>query len=263
MIKKVPSDSDFNLIEIDKINLYCYENIAFEYDSELHQTCRDFDEAGKVGLKSLSKLECFQNLSSFKYLDIGVGTGSSLEVLLPWLSKSNAHITVLDISPKMIDVCKKKFDSKIHRYEISSIFDFDSKGKFDLIVSTLCDPFLTTQFLKKVRNLLSHDGVLFLTLPTRTWAEKIRKDSLDSTKTIFHNKDRHQFEGYSFCWSKSVLIAYMEQQGFYVYDTKVITIGLVEKKKNTLSKLNMQLGAMNPREPLLLNIIASTQKEPH
>lgn len=246
-------DLNIKTSDIDAINLKCYDEIAVEYGDLSHETCRDFDSGTVCFLKKAIKHNELSELKdAFRYLDVGVGTGVSLDILMPWLEEKKANIEVLDISEKMLEINKAKYDNRISKYHHLSIHNFDNPLKYDLIVGALCDPFLTKDFLQIMKKSLTIGGILLLTFPTHTWAKKIRKDNI--IQTTFHNKQRVKHISYSFCWSKSDLIKYAESIGLYNSYSRVVMVDDINKQKK-IGKLNADLLLTEKRVPMLLTLI--------
>jgi 2-polyprenyl-3-methyl-5-hydroxy-6-metoxy-1,4-benzoquinol methylase len=244
---------DIETSEIDAVNLKCYNEIAIEYGDLSHETCRDFDSGTICFLKKALKCnEVVELKNGFNYLDVGVGTGVSLDFLMPWLKEKKANIEVLDISEKMLEINKSKFGDKISEYHHTSIHNFNSEKRYDLIVGALCDPFLTKDFLLIMKKSLNDGGILLITFPTNTWSKKVRKENV--FQTIFHNKDRIKHTSYSFCWSKSDLIKYAESIGLYNSYSRVVMVDDVSKLKN-ISTLNSNLLLTEKKVPMLLTLI--------
>lgn len=245
-----------NVKKVDSLNLKCYEKIADEYDSHNHETCRDFDTGSECFLQKAIKLNTFKK--GFRYLDIGVGTGRSLEFLMPWLKEMKANVEVLDISPKMIKATRNKFGDKIKKYHTISIHNFQPEKKYDLVFAALCDPYLTKDSIKKFKQCLTEDGILFMTMPTNTWARKVRKRNIH--QTTFHDLKRNKHSSYSFCWSKGDLIKFVESVGLINHYSKVILIDEVKKVKKKLGNLNWSLSQKEKRIPMLLTLVFLNKK---
>lgn len=242
-----------NIEDIDKVNKLCYDNIANEYADSTHETCRDFDSGTICFLKKAIKSNELTELKNgFNYLDIGVGTGVSLDFLFPWLEEKKAKVEILDISENMLNICKDKFGDKISNYFHTSIHNFIPTKKYDLIVGSLCDPFLTNEAIGIIKKSLTSNGVLLITLPANTWAKKVRKENIQ--QTTFHNSKREKNISYSFCWNKGDLIKYTEQNGFYMKYCNVILVDEIKKRKN-LSSLNESLLVSESKVPMLLTLI--------
>jgi len=244
---------NLSIENIDKQNLVCYDAIANEYGNEEHETCRDFDAGTHCFLEKIIKQNEISGLrNGLNYLDIGVGTGVSLDYLMPWLIEKNANIDVLDISKAMLSIVEQKFGKKINSYIHSSIHNFNTEKKYDLIVSTLCDPFLTLETITKVKDLLSNEGIALITIPTNTWAKKVRKENIN--QTVFHDTNRNKHISYSFCWSKADLIRKFEDAGLYNVYSRVILIDDINKKRS-ISKINKTLIQNEKRMPMLLTLM--------
>ena len=240
--------------DIDELNLLCYETIADEYGDETHETCRDFDKGTEFFLlEAINNPICSSLPKGFNYLDVGVGTGVSVQVLMNWLTEMNAQVDVLDISKKMLEITEKKFGNKIDNYIHTSIHKFESNKKYDLIVASLCDPYLTESSIKVYKNILKEDGILLLTLPTNTWAKSVRKENIQ--QTTFHDKHGNKYISYSFCWSKSDLIKLVESNGLYNYSSRVILVEEIKEKKPKIGKINNALLSKGRRIPMLLTLI--------
>lgn len=246
------SETNFDLAEIDNQNKKCYDAIGNEYGDVNHKTCRDFDTGSRLFIeKMISQFPLRETKKGFNYLDIGTGTGVSLDAILPWLKEKNATVDVLDISEKMIEVLKEKYKEEVDNYFLKSIHNFYSSKKYDLIVATLCDPYLTTTAIEKIKKILSKDGILIITLPTNTWARKIRKDAI--YKTTFHDNNRTKHVSFSFCWNKSDLIKVFESSGLYMIYSSVFLLEDIEKHKE-ISDLNKTLLLEESKVPLLLSL---------
>lgn len=244
---------NYKLEEIDKANKLCYDAIGSEYGNANHETCRDFD-AGTICFlkKAINQSELKDFNDGFNYLDLGIGTGVSLDFLYSWLESKKANIDVLDISVKMLDFVKSKYEDKVSNYYHTSIHNFKPEKKYDLIVGSLCDPFLTPEALQIMKKSLSPEGVLLITIPSNNWAKKVRSANLQ--QTTFHDNKRNKHISYSFCWSKSDLIKYAEQNGLYITYARVILIDEIKKKKE-ISSINSNLILNEKRVPMLLSLI--------
>ncbi len=75
-------------------------------------------------------LELLDIKPKMKVLDIGCGTGRNI----PFFLKRNCKITAVDISPKMIDVVKSKFDGEVN-YKVSNFLRVNEK--YDIIIASI------------------------------------------------------------------------------------------------------------------------------
>jgi len=245
--------------KIDTQNMLCYDNIANEYDDDTHTTCRNFEYfTSEVLNYFFTSCEIKENM---KYLDIGVGTGKTLEVKLDnnitvveFLEKKRCIIDVLDISEKMIQVTKRKFNNKINNYIQKSIFDFKPENKYDIIIAALCDPFLTRDFIKVASDILKINGYLVLIFPSLSWAKQVRSNC-SITKTIFNSLEGERHIGFSFCWDENNLWRYLKKNGFY---NKTLTKYYLKELggNNSMSKINEGIFSINKNARFCTTIIS-------
>jgi SAM-dependent methyltransferase len=235
---------EISKIIIDKTNHICYNDIANEYDDDDHATCRDFNYCTSVFLNEFFTSPKHKIKNNMKYLDIGVGTGKTLEtkfnnsnnLLIDLLIEKKCSIDVLDFSEKMIEIVKNKFGDKINNYINESIFDFKSEIKYDIIVAALCDPYLTREFLDIASKILENGGHLILTYPSTSWAKQTRENS-NINKIIYKNKNGKKYDSYSFCWEATNLLEYLKKSG--LHNKKLNNYFLKELKENkNMSALN-------------------------
>lgn len=103
-----------------------------------------------------------EQIQNKKILDIGCGTG----VLTKFLLNLNAkEIWGIDISPKMIEIAKKKFsENKICHFICEDILSYNSKNKFDTIIIYNAYPHLphTQALVNKINFLLNENGLLII-----------------------------------------------------------------------------------------------------
>lgn len=244
---------------IDETNYDCYNNIANEYDDDDHTTCRDFDYCTSAFLNEFftsHKIEV-----NMRYLDIGVGTGKTLETkinndksLIDLLVERNCRIDVLDISDKMIEIVKNKFHDKINNYIIKSIFKFMPEIKYDIIVAVLCDPYLTDGFLNIASKILETSGYLILTYPSVSWAKQVRGDS-NANKMIFNSKNGERYCSFSFCWEEINLWKRLKK--IWLQTKKLNNYFLKELKENRyMSDINNNILSKNNDAGFCIGIVS-------
>ncbi len=100
-----------------------------------------------------------------KVLVIGSGSGE----FVAWLAKARADVTAIDISQECIDFTRqtaKKFQVDI-KTMVSSIEDFNSDEKFDIIVATDVIEHVEDDYnaCKKIHSMLASDGRIVITVP--------------------------------------------------------------------------------------------------
>lgn len=116
--------------------------------------------------KEQSSLDERRNFLSFldikegeKVLDLACGTGVITPLLL---EKSKCQVTAIDLSPKMIEIAKKKYhDSPLMKFISADFYNFN-EGKYDWIIVFNAYPhFLNREaFKEKVLELLNENGKL-------------------------------------------------------------------------------------------------------
>lgn len=244
---------------IDSANHYCYEKLAFEYDSMEHSTCRNFDEANYVFLEHALKIISLEKPLS--YLDVGVGTGISIESIETILANQGrsledvfSEIDVLDISKNMLKVTKGKFADRINNYLHTSIHNHTANKKYGLIVSTLADPFLTKDVFNKFQKLMKVDAHLILSFPSYGWTKAINR--ANRNETIFHNSEGEKLSSYSFCWSEKSILKILKKYNFEL--RRLDLIGL--DKIKDLSDINRGVFGIPKERSFLTGVIAIKRK---
>jgi ubiquinone/menaquinone biosynthesis C-methylase UbiE len=151
-------------------HLGTYDDLALEYyDSKLHPTCANFREGSRnllvPWLRELGR-------SDARILEVGAGCS----IVSEWLTEDKRSVlrfVATDLSPNML------------RYSTdhSSHADFvvcDARqlpfadSSFDLIVSSLGDPYNTITFWKELERVLRAGAHALFTTPSFGWARKFR-----------------------------------------------------------------------------------------
>lgn len=99
----------------------------------------------------------------YKILDMGCGTGQLIREMRAAFREYNIEYVGVDISPKMIEICRLK-DSKTVYYA-SSIDDFQyQREQFDIIICSHSFPYYPNKpsAINSFYNLLNKDGLLIL-----------------------------------------------------------------------------------------------------
>jgi len=148
------------------------------------------------GAKYLSKKEqdfigYYLNLFPRKnVLDIGTGSGRILEGLIK-NSLPNALIGGIDISPKMIAVCRKKF-AKVKKICFLKEFDISKKeiktlGIFDFITAVRVLKYCPNwkEILGQIYKALNKGGIFIFTMPNKFSINYFFKGPLPREKTTF------------------------------------------------------------------------------
>lgn len=101
------------------------------------------------------------------YLEIGAGHGLYISKALEILNKDTAF-TVVDISETSIELARNFVNDARVSFHLKNIFDFNQTQQFDFITmgEVLEHVEQPLELLLKVKDLLSENGVLFITTPT-------------------------------------------------------------------------------------------------
>ena len=153
--------------------LSTYDDIAAEYyDDVRHPTCANFFELSAAFLVPRIK----------KYAPVAraileVGTGRS--IVAPTVGANKlplSHVTLLDQSPRMLEHSRNW-----ERYGATMLVaDATNTGlppsSFELIVSSLGDPYNDANFWQEVSRLLDSGGVCLFTTPAWEWSQGFRSE---------------------------------------------------------------------------------------
>lgn len=117
--------------------------------------------------KFFSENITFYSRSVLEYLEIGGGHGLYLSEAVN-LFLEQCRFSMIDISSTSLDVARYFIDEKKVNYICSDINDFNPDGRYDMItagevIEHLEDP---RKFLCKLRDMISDNGIIFLTVPT-------------------------------------------------------------------------------------------------
>jgi len=101
------------------------------------------------------------------YLEVGGGHGLYISEAITRIGKSTSF-DMVDISQSSLDIAKKMVDNENVNYILSDIFDYNPSKKYDFItmgevLEHVEDPIA---LLKKLGELLSDNGKLYITTPT-------------------------------------------------------------------------------------------------
>lgn len=150
---------------------------ALSYDNQRKKLIPCFDDFYSIPVSILNLKR-----ETPTVLDIGAGTGlfsSFVKEKYP-----NARMTLIDLSEKMMDVAKERFNHyEDIQYVVSDYTEYEFKQKFDLIISSLSIHHLSDEEKRKLYktsfSLLADDGIFInadQVLGSTPCIEKLYKD---------------------------------------------------------------------------------------
>lgn len=147
-----------------------YSLLAHEYyDATLHPTCANFDALSRRFLEPI-----ISELIGASNAILETGTGRS--VVAPLLKKADADCELI-----LLDSSREMLLNSSPWAEIAKFVVADSRStglgseKFDLVVSSLGDPYNTQEFWAEVSRLLRNGGICLFTAPAPEWALQFRE----------------------------------------------------------------------------------------
>jgi SAM-dependent methyltransferase len=152
-------------------SLALYEDIALEYyDSVRHPTCANFREASAFLLKRWLK----ETPHERGWLcEVGAGN-SLLAELTAAEGQSEAELIITDSSPSMLSYSSQWANAKTHLVLSDALMLPFTSERFDLLVSSLGDPYNVPVFWKELHRVLRSGAVAFFTTPAYDWAVAFR-----------------------------------------------------------------------------------------
>lgn len=121
-----------------------------------------WDEIAKHDSKKIeSVLEALEIKSSGSILDIGTGTGVLIPFLIGRLDRSGS-ITAIDISARMLEVAKSKYDNSQVKFIKADFMEAEPEEAFDIVLCYSCFPHLgdSRAAVKKILKVLKKGGKL-------------------------------------------------------------------------------------------------------
>ncbi|AJY75767.1 class I SAM-dependent methyltransferase [Paenibacillus beijingensis] len=165
-----------------------FDEIALDYDFQRKKLIPCFDDFYNIAVSLAATAK-----DSPTILDIGAGTGLFSAFLLEKYPEAN--VTLIDISEKMLEVAKKRFNDRPNvTYIADDYTTHDYSGSFDIVISSLSIHHLTDiekkALYKKIYSLLNDDGVMvnadqvlgstpyLETLYKEDWKQKVERSGL-------------------------------------------------------------------------------------
>lgn len=121
-----------------------FDEIARSYDQQRRKLIPCFDDFYHIAASIAEITHDTPNI-----LDLGAGTGLFSSFLLEKYPKAN--VTLIDLSEKMLDVAKARFQNKQNvKFLIDDYTNYDFGESFDLVISSLSIHHLTDPEKKKL-----------------------------------------------------------------------------------------------------------------
>lgn len=187
---------------IDEINKIGYNKVASEFTEEQRITTKDFHT---YSMSFFNKSITEYIKENYKILEIGPGKD--------WLRKNfNLRTTQyfsIDVSTQMQ---KERLGDNHYIGSVRNMpFPDDS---FDIVLSSLADPYFYPSAIYEIYRVLKPDGKFIFTTPSSIWSSAIRNNN--SNKTTFTLKDGDKAEVFSFTFTMSEILEILKTCGFKV-----------------------------------------------
>ncbi|KUO78202.1 MAG: methyltransferase [Desulfosporosinus sp. BRH_c37] len=134
-----------------------FNDVSQEYDRQRRQLIPCYDDFYNIATSVIDLLTDFP-----KVLDVGAGTGLFSSLLLNKFPK--AKITLIDISDKMLDIAKQRFEGiDGFEYIVGDYSQYNFAGEYDVIISALSIHHLTDEqkraFYNRSYSILRPNGI--------------------------------------------------------------------------------------------------------
>lgn len=147
-----------------------YEDLAGEYyDPKRHPTCANFREASRSLL-----IPWLQELAGHDTAILEVGAGDS--IVSEWLAGSKRTVRRFVAADLSWNMLRHSLDHGIRAELVvcdAQQLPF-TPNSFDIVVSSLGDPYNSIQFWKEAKRVLKRNGLVLFTTPSFEWARKFR-----------------------------------------------------------------------------------------
>lgn len=183
-----------------------WDILANEYYSQEHKTSRNFDTIIHDWLPRIMPRLPPKGL----YLDLGGGKGRLAELY----ANKGLSVIVGDISAVMM---KTGIDSSHSRFCVQmDAFNIPFKEDiFDGVFSLLGDAYSLHEAFKEVFRILKTRGFFFVALPTKIWADNLRRFlGIDKNRAVFKTRNGRSVEVPSFLYDLEDLKETLLSVGF-------------------------------------------------
>lgn len=169
-----------------------FDQIAEEYDRQRRSFIPHYDDFYSTGI-FMVELETDQP----EVLDIGAGTGAMSAYFLQRFP--NAKITLLDISDKMLEVAKRRFEGNPNiSYRISDYAAEPIEGSYDAAISALSVHHLEDRdkahLYQEVHRILKHGGCFVNAEQTLAETEHLRELYMAKWREFIETSGLHKDE---------------------------------------------------------------------
>jgi SAM-dependent methyltransferase len=159
-------------------SLATYERLAPEYAGPAHATTRALE---RLSIEAYRHAQPLARAARDRpdVLELGAGAGALTALLLP--EQARGRLLVTDPAPGMLARLRPllvEHERVDLRQATADVALQEGGGDADVVIAGLADPFLTPELLRTALARLHQDSVLFVTVPSRSWALAEREGRL-------------------------------------------------------------------------------------
>ncbi|WP_347839001.1 class I SAM-dependent methyltransferase [uncultured Draconibacterium sp.] len=226
-----------------------YSYLAQEYyDESLHPTCANFRIASKGLIENI--LKSIDNNLNKRFLEVGAGKSVLLE-LIEELNIPSNKIIITDKDSEMLQYSSMlSLDKKYQLLCIDAEKTEFEPNSFDIIVSSLGDPYNTGEFWKEISRILVTNGICIFTTPSYEWSSRFRKPNEIHDFAEFITKDKKTVLVPSYIYKSDKQKELIQQN-----QLKVISTSCYELNKINSSTISHKLKLTNDRLPVVTSYL--------
>jgi SAM-dependent methyltransferase len=213
-----------------------YDVLASEYyDRKRHPTCENFRQASLHLISGY--LSAAWSKRAAKVLEVGAGRSVFVDIghRFPQLA---ARLTITDSSVAMIRHSAALFGKLCAAVADAEQLPF-TPDSFDLVISSLGDPYNTGGFWREVRRVLTPGGIGVFTMPALTWSDQYREKEQLGQRGLawFETKGGSTIAVESLVKSPSEQIEFLEQHGLLTSEYSTFTRDMFSNDTALSSKI--------------------------
>jgi ubiquinone/menaquinone biosynthesis C-methylase UbiE len=195
-----------------------YSAVAGEYyDAALHPTCANFGELSRRYIERR-----IDRLLARTRTILEVGAGRSVVAKILKEHRSKVELTLLDSSSEMLSASQDW--AKSSNFVVADAQSTGlPQGYFDLVISSLGDPYNTFEFWREISRLLQPNGICLFTTPAPEWARSFR-DMSNLKEAEFILSTGATVRVPSFVPSHEEQLALVESAGLKVESVEVFSV---------------------------------------